>query len=123
MMAVFPRLTPWATFCRPWWGSSSSRSDTTRRRGVPMPDTRSDMPDKPDKYEPEQTCYRMAYFVLPQYVAGSRDKLVQELSGGRRGAAFFYVLTCTAGGKEPDADVAHAFDVHAGGLDDRHDYY
>ncbi len=70
-----------------------------------------------------QTCYTMAYFVLPQYVFNQREKLIGELSAGRIGAMFFYVLTCKMGGKEPNPEVVQSLMVHKGSLDDNHNYY
>jgi hypothetical protein len=65
----------------------------------------------------------MAYFVLPRYVFNQPEKVSAELSAGRVGAMFFYVLTCTFSEKEPDPEVAKAFAAHTGTLDDRHNYY
>ena len=78
---------------------------------------------KPDTYEPEQTFYEMAYFLLPEYAFGRREKLIQELSRGHVGAIFFYFMTSKAGGKDPDPEIAKQFAVHAGDLDDAHRYY
>jgi hypothetical protein len=74
-------------------------------------------------HEIAQTCYTMAYFVLPPYVHGQTEKVAQELSAGRVGAMFFYILTCKASGKEPEPEAVVAFQAHTGSLDTRHDYY
>ena len=73
--------------------------------------------------ETAQTCYRMAYALLPRYVFNQPDKVVSELSQGLMGALFFYVLECTVEEKEPDMEVVSEFSAHTGDLDEKRDYY
>src|SRR5262245_13076660 len=77
-------------------------------------------------HETAQMCYRMAYFLLPQYVQQDPEKVASELTSGRIGAMFFFVMTCQIGGQEPkeeDAPTIQAFRAHAGRLNDDWDYY
>jgi len=77
-------------------------------------------------HETAQMCYRMAYFVLPQYVQHDPEKVASELTSGRIGAMFFFVMTCQIGGQElqeEDAQTIQAFRAHTGRLNDDWDYY
>lgn len=82
------------------------------------------MAENPTKaQEVAQTCYRMAYFILPPYVYNQPDKIVQELQSGPMGAMFFYALTCSVIGKEPEKEALAQFAAHTGTLDEEHDFY
>ncbi|HET6249705.1 MAG TPA: hypothetical protein VFE47_18595 [Tepidisphaeraceae bacterium] len=76
-----------------------------------------------DLQKQARNCYDMAYFALPRYVYTDFPKLHAELSKGSVGAAYFYVLTCMVGKTEPDGDVARAFEVFNGTLDETDSYH
>src|SRR5262245_24856930 len=74
--------------------------------------------------ETAQNCYAMAYFLLPQYVFGQTERLLSNLSGSPTlGAGFYYVMACQMNGKEPRDELIRSFPVHAGNLDEGHDYW
>ena len=77
-------------------------------------------------HETAECCYAMAYYLLPQYVADTPEKIIDRLSEGRVGAIFFYFMACKLKGMEPgdqDATSVTSFSVHSGSLDERNDYW
>ena len=63
----------------------------------------------------EQSCYDIAYFILPHYVFQDLAKLVDLCHKTPTSAGpFLYVLACQARGIEPDSDAVGKFKWHHG---------
>lgn len=71
----------------------------------------------------EQTCYDIAYFLLPGYAHERLDKLIElHAQTPNVAGAFFYLMACNVRGIEPVRELAQRFHWHAGQFDDQHQY-
>ncbi|MBC8138546.1 MAG: hypothetical protein H8F28_21915 [Fibrella sp.] len=70
-----------------------------------------------------QTCYEIAYFLLPAFLADEEKLRDIFVRNGDAAGAFFYVMACQRGKIEPVQEVAAAFRVHTGQIADGADYF
>ena len=71
----------------------------------------------------EQSCYDVAYFILPQYVFESFDRLIELCTQSPQAAGpFYYVMACQGRGCEPDIEIAKKFIWRTGDFDAQRKY-
>jgi hypothetical protein len=77
-------------------------------------------PKKLDGVPLEQTSYDIAYFILPQYVFQSLDRLIDLCTQTPTAAGpFYYVMACQAREIEPDIESAKKYTWHTGDFGNR----
>lgn len=77
-----------------------------------------------DASETPRLCYAMAYFVLPQYLADKRERLLEVLNmGTKAGSGFLYVATCQMNDVEPRDEVVSEFQLHTEKPNDTTTYF
>jgi hypothetical protein len=71
----------------------------------------------------EQLSYDIAYFILPQYVFGQLERLIDQcVNTPTLAGPFFYVLACQAREVEPDFEMATDFKWYDGAIDETRIY-
>ncbi len=71
----------------------------------------------------EQTCYDVAYFILPQYVFQDLAKITDIcLNTPATAGPFFYLMACQSREIDPDLDAATTLKWHPGLFDDNRRY-
>ena len=70
-----------------------------------------------------QTCYDIAYFVLPQFVFGDLERVTDlSTNSSEHVGSFWYLIACKAREIQPDKNVAQKFKCHCGSFDDSRKY-